>query len=103
MKLGPLKYAIAVLLLPSITFAQLVKKDDTPTPHCFTEDVTVSVAIATHNHMPAFTTSIDEKGSNTTANGKIQDIRHEPGTEERVSIAELSDQEQTELSKIIRK
>ncbi len=99
MKLGPLKYAIALSLFPTIAFAQLVKKDTTAERDYFNEDGTMRIAIAKQTHMPASTSTLDEQGPVTMADGGIQDILRELGAEVRVSNAELSEREQSEYGR----
>ncbi len=99
MKSGPLKYALLLSLLPAIAFAQLVKKDDTAERNYFNEDGTMRIAIAKQTHMPESTSSLDENGPITMADGGIQDILRDLGAEVRVSNAELSEREQTEYGR----
>jgi len=97
MKLGPIKLALAILLLPTIAFAQLVKKDNTTDRNYFNEDGTMRIAIATQSQRPGSgggNNALD--GPEVMANGGIQDLLRSMNATVRVSDAVLSEREQTE-------
>lgn len=96
MKLAVLKYAAAITLIPSIAFAQLVKKDNTSDRDYFNEDGSMRIAIAVQSHRPGSGGRNALDGPETMANGGIQDMLKDMGANVRVSSAELSEREQTE-------
>ncbi|HPF45599.1 MAG: arginase family protein [Alphaproteobacteria bacterium] len=96
MKSGALKYAIFIALFPAVSFAQLVKKDDTTSHNYFNEDGTMRVAIAKQVQMPSSGGKLAADGPHIMANGGIQDMLRDMGATVRVSNAELSDREKTE-------
>lgn len=96
MKTGPLKYAIALSLIPTIAFAQLVKKDDTTERNYFNEDGTMRIAIAAQSHRPGSGGQNALNGPEVMVEGGIQDMLRELNAEIRVSHTELSEREASE-------
>ncbi|MDG1997210.1 MAG: arginase family protein [Emcibacteraceae bacterium] len=96
MKHGFLKYAAILTLVPSLAFAQLVKKDDTTDRNYFNDDGTMRIAIAVQSHRPGSGGKNALDGPEVMANGGIQDMLRSMGATVRVSHAELSEREQTE-------
>ncbi|MDG1708519.1 MAG: hypothetical protein P8H03_07140 [Emcibacteraceae bacterium] len=96
MKLKFLKFAAFITLVPTIAFAQLVKKDDTTDRNYFNEDGSMRIAIAVQNHRPNPSGNTNLDGPEVMANGGIQEMLRVIGAEVRMSSAELSDREKTE-------
>lgn len=96
MKFKPLKYAIALSLIPTVAFAQLVKKDDTTDRNYFNEDGSMRIAIAAQSHRPGSGGQNALNGPEVMVEGGIQDMLRELNAEIRVSHAKLSEREASE-------
>lgn len=96
MKFACLKVAAAIMIIPTIAFAQLVKKDDTTDRNYFNDDGSMRIAIAVQSHRPSSGGKNALDGPEVMANGGIQDMLRSMGAEVRISSAELSDREKTE-------
>lgn len=96
MSLGPFKFALAIVLLPTVAFAQLVKKDDTANRSYFDEDGTMRIAIATQSHRPGSGGKNALDGPEVMAQGGIQDMLRSLNATVRVSDAVLSEREESE-------
>ncbi|MBT6035177.1 MAG: hypothetical protein HOH18_01760, partial [Kordiimonadaceae bacterium] len=97
MKLSALKYIIAISLIPTIAFAQLVKKDSTAERNYFNDDGTMRIAITTQSQRPGSgggNNALD--GPEVMAEGGIQDLLRSMNATVRMSDAVLSEREQTE-------
>ena len=97
MNIKPLSYVILCLLLPVLSFAQLVRKDGTTDRDYFDDNGTMRIAIAKQLQRPSSgggKNALD--GPDVMANGGIQDILRGMNATVRVSNAELSDREKTE-------
>ena len=96
MTLKPLRYALAIALLPSLALAQLVKKDTTTDRNYFDEDGTMRIAIAIQSHRPGSGGKNALDGPEVMAEGGIQDMLRNMNATVRTSSAELSEREKTE-------
>ena len=96
MKFAALKIAAVLTLIPTISFAQLVKKDSTSDRNYFNEDGSMRIAIAVQSHRPGSGGKNALDGPETMANGGIQDMLRDMGANVRLSSAELSEREETE-------
>lgn len=91
------KLLLVLFLLPCLTLAQLVKKDNTANRNYFTQEGKMRIAIAKQVQIPSTSGGkLAVDGPHIMANGGIQDILNEMGTIVRVSNAELTSREKTE-------
>ena len=96
MYLGPAKFALTIMLLPTLAFAQLVKKDNTTERNYFDEYGKMRIAIATQSHRPGSGGKNALDGPEVMAQGGIQDMLRNLNTTVRVSDAVLSEREESE-------
>ena len=96
MKFTLLKYALFISILPTLAFAQLVKKDDTTDRNYFDENGKMRIAIATQSHRPGSGGKNALDGPEVMAQGGIQDMLRGLNAQVRVSDAVLSEREETE-------
>jgi hypothetical protein len=87
MKFACIKYAIAITFIPTIAFAQLVKKDKTTDRDYFNDDGSMRIAIAVQNHRPNPSGNTALDGPEVMANGDIQKMLGDIGAEVRMSTA----------------